>query len=153
MADEIQVRASLQVTKALQLYTSRPEAVNLTMDDPAGFGPSPGALVVGTGGTVVDVSELTDPGVCFMYNAGPTAGDGTEARVEYGVWDPDAARFYPALMLPAGMMTVFFFPAHPGEVHNDPPYGTGTGTTGGVTRLFLRALDQEALVRVEGFNR
>lgn len=52
------------------------------------FGPTPGTLAVTTSGVEVDLSKLTTPGFCRIYNHDDTN------YVEYGILDSNGATFH-----------------------------------------------------------
>lgn len=92
MTNEATVRAGLSIRKlsggiVTLDYRSNPQQFNATVDGTKG--PVPGAITVTTGGTDVDLSELTTPGLGRIMNLDPTN------FVTYGTYDPDTGRFYP----------------------------------------------------------
>lgn len=140
MANEVQIRSSLQVNKDAIEYQSRPTAFAADM---AGTkGPTPGALTVSTGGTDVDLTGLTTPGFCRMQN------QDTTNFVTYGIWDPEGNKFFPLGEMLAGEVFVLRLARD-----IEAEYGTGTGTTGANTnRLRLKANTAACVVLVEAFE-
>ena len=90
MSDEVTYRGSLSIRKLSGAITQMDYRSNPTtfLADLTGLkGPTLGCIAVATGGTDVDLSELTTPGFCFLYN------QDDENYVEYGIWD--GSTFWP----------------------------------------------------------
>lgn len=140
MANEAQVRASLQIISGKLEYFSKP--VVFLADVAGAKGPVPGAIQATRAGTDVDFSELTTPSLCKIMNLDDTN------RLEYGVWDPEGNKFYPFGELLAGEFTVLRLSRNLQE-----EYGTSTGTTGADTnRLRVRGIQAAVDVLVEAFE-
>ena len=86
MANEITVTAGLRVNKGNLDYQSRPQV--FTADLNTAEGPFVGALEISTSGTIIDLSEMSQPGVGRITNLDDTN------RVEFGIWDGTSV-FYP----------------------------------------------------------
>ncbi len=86
MANEITVRSTLEITKAPNLqFINRP---GFFQADMAGtLGPTPGALLVSTGGTNILLTQITIPGMCVFTNLDP------DNFVQVGI--DDGASFFP----------------------------------------------------------
>jgi hypothetical protein len=147
MANEVTVRASLQIKKALTTandldYQSKPTTFKANMTGRKG--PVPGAFTAEyPGGTDVDLSELTTPGWCWIQNLDTTN------FVTVGIYDPESSKFYPMVEIHAGE----FCP--PFRVSRDIgwEYGTGTGTGGPETnKLRVRPDTADCNVRVDTFE-
>lgn len=140
MADEAQIRASLQITNDPLEYRSQPTAFTA---DVAGIkGPVPGAIEASVEGTDVDLSELVAPSLCRIMNLDATN------FVEYGVWDPEGGTFYPLGEILPGETYVIRLSRNLQE-----EFGTGTGTTGaGTNRLRFKADTAPCNVLVEAFE-
>ena len=140
MANEASVRASLQVKVGNIDYASKPTQFNA---DVAGEkGPVPGALTVTTAGTNVDFSELTSPGLCRIQNQDDTN------FVEYGIWDPESATFFPLGEALPGESFVLRLSRYLSE-----EFGTGVGTSGPSTNsLCFKADTASVVVLVEAFE-
>lgn len=81
MSNEATIHTSLQISNSTSgfKYRSYPTGYN---DDVTGSkGPTPGAIACSTGGTDVDLSELTTPGWCRIENLDPTN------YITVGIWD------------------------------------------------------------------
>ncbi len=140
MANEIQVRASLQIKKDNLDYSSKPTSFKADMT--GSKGPSPGALTATVDGIDVDFSELTTPGMCRIQNLDP------DNFVEYGIWDPEGSTFYPLGELLPGE-------SYPLRLSRNlqEEFMTGTGTTGADTnRLRIKADTASCDVVVEAFE-
>lgn len=140
MSREVNVVCSLQVNKGNLSYQSNPP--NFTADMAGAKGPTPGAITVSVEGTDVNLSQLTTPGWCRLWNLDATN------FVTYGIWDPEAELFYPFGELEPGKGAVlklsrFLF----------QEYGTGAGTEGPDTNQFrMRANSAACNVVVEAFE-
>lgn len=138
MSDEARLTVSLQITSGNLEYQSRPTAFQA---DVAGAkGPTPGAITASTSGTNVDLSQLTQPGLCRIMNLDETN------RVEVGVHD--GLLFHPLLELLPGESYVVRLSRNVGEEEDMP----GTGTTGDVNALCVRANTAACVVLVEAFE-
>jgi len=129
MADEATITVGLSIVSGHLDYQSRP--ASFVADVAGSKGPVPGAISASSFGTDVDLSELTQPGLCRVQNL-----DATNV-LEVGAWDPTALRYYPILELLPGESYVFRLSRNLSE-----EYGTGTGTgtlaAGTGNRLRLR---------------
>lgn len=90
MADEADIRVSLQIQKDQVYYASQPTQYYADVDTvPSSDGTLPGLVTVTTEGTDVNLSSFVDPRLCMMRNFGPGY------YVEYGIFDPQTNIFYP----------------------------------------------------------
>lgn len=138
MANEATVNCSLQIRLGNGMYQSQPSSFRA---DVSTFkGPSPGAVTVATTGTNIDLSQLVQPGLCRIQNLSDTY------LVEVGIHD--GALFHPLLELLAGESYVMRLSRNIGEEEDVP----GTGTTGDVNTLCLRAVGGSAVCLVEAFE-
>lgn len=106
-------------------------------------GPVPGAVLVTTEGTDIDLSELTTPGLCEIHNQDDTN------FVTVGIWDPEGSKFYPMDEVGPGEK-------YPKKLSRDlqEEFGTGTGTTGADTnRLRIKADTDPCVVYVGAFEK
>lgn len=143
MADEVTVRSSMIIKKGNLDYVSRPTVFTADMDTAAPDGPSPGSITVSTAGTDVDLSELSVPGFCVLYNLDSTN------YVTYGIWDPEGARFYPLGELLPGEIYILRLARNIQE-----ELGTGTGTLGADTnRLRIKANNASCNIFVGAFEK
>lgn len=118
MANEAQVRASLQIKKGNLDYRSNPTVFNA--DVTGTDGPTPGTITCAVApGTDVSLSELSTPGLCVIQNLDSTN------YVTVGVRDPESNLFYPFMELLAGEIYVFRLSRNVEE-----EFATGTGTVG-----------------------
>jgi len=141
MANEAQVRCSLQITKGNLEYHGKPTMFNA---DVAGIkGPVPGAIQVALAGTDVDFGELTTPSLCRLQNLDATN------YVVYGIRDPELSQFYPLGELLAGESYVLRLSRDLQE-----QYGTGTDPDAPLAsnRLHLIARGAACEVLVEAFE-
>ena len=145
MSNEVRINNSLQIKVGSINHSSRPTAFTDDLSDTKG--PTPGAITVALVGTDVDFSELTTPGYCRIANL---EAKGDSSYVEYGVWDPEGARFYPlGEILPGQFYTIRFSRWLQEEFGS----GSGTGTAGADTNRFrLKAHGAASDVLVEAFE-
>lgn len=139
MANEAQIRASLNVKIGNLDYRSSPTSFNATAS--VAKGPTPGGLTISTLGENIDLSELTTPGLCRIHNLSPTY------YVQYGIYDVTLGEFFPLGELLPGEFTIFRLSRVLGRQY----IGTGTGVTG-QTSLRLRSIDGECNVVVDAFE-
>ncbi len=146
MADEVTVRPLLTV-RGFVPYQSYPQSFQ---DDlVVQKGPTPGAIDVSLSGTDVDLSQLTLPGHCFLYNAEDPDTSGN-SYVEYGIYDPQVNVFYPFGELAPGQAAVFKFSRNFREEWAS--IGTATGTASENNRFRMKAYGARAVVRVDAFD-
>ncbi len=140
MANEAAISVSLRISKGGLYYQSLPSSFRADVDGSGG--PTPGAFTATTAGTDVDLSALSNPGLCRIQNLSDTY------YVEVGVWNADQSEFYPMLrLLPAESFIVRLSP-----LVNQEYSGVGTGTTGELNTLRVKAESQPCLVLVEAFE-
>lgn len=140
MADEAQVRSSLQIKKGAIDYSSKPTVFNA--DVTGTDGPTPGAITATVEGTDVDLSQLTTPALCRIQNLDATN------FVTVGVWDPENNTFFPVDEILAGETYVRRLSRDLQE-----EFQTGTGTIGADTnRLRIKADTASVNVLVEAFE-
>lgn len=134
MANEARITSSLAIRKTsgsltLLDYQSRPTTFSATVDGTKG--PTPGAITVARTGTIIDLSQLTTPGLLVIKNLDATY------RFEWGIFDPSISSFFPVgEVLPGEVYVVRLSRALLRE-YSTP--GTGTGTTGEVNQLRAKA--------------
>ena len=142
MVDEATVTADLRISKDLLQYAGLPQSFNA--DVSVGRGPTPGVLTVPTTGIDVDLSVLTQPGLCRMMNLDETN------YVEWGIEDPETGKFYPLGEMLPGEIVPFRFSRNLGEEQGT---GSSSSTTGPTTNTFhLRANAASCDVIVEAFD-
>lgn len=135
-----------KVTNGVQVMDHRP-AYNGFVADVAGTkGPTPGDVTIGPNGTNIDLSQLTEPGWCELFNRSDTQ------TIQYGIWDTDSTTFYPIGELEPGHGHTIKFSRNFGERHDE---GVGTGTTGsGICKLRIYSGGaSNAVVYVGAFER
>jgi hypothetical protein len=141
MANEAQVRASLQIRVGNGYYQSQPTVFNA---DVSTFnGPTPGAVTIDTGGIDIDLTQLTVPGFCWMQNLDSTN------FVEYGIYDFETDVFYPFGELLPGEINIIRLSRNFGIEYE----GVGTGTTGRTNRFRLKANTSSCVVRIDVFEK
>ena len=139
VADEVQVRSSLQILKKTGEFTLidyRSQPTVFKTDITGVKGPLPGAVAVSTAGIEIDLSQLTVPGFCRLMNQ-----DGTN-YVTYGILDADGNTFHALGELGPGESYVL-------KLARDIGLGTGTG----YESLFIKADTASCNVLVEAFER
>lgn len=140
MAVTATVVTSLTITASnVAKYISQPAQFSATI---ASFkGPSPGAILVSTSGTDVDLSQLASYGLCAIRN------DDADNYVEFGIWD--GATFFPLGELLPGECFIIRLSRNLGN-----EYGVGTGTTGpGINTWRFKANTAACIVVIEAFQR
>lgn len=137
MANEARVSSLLAINAGNVQYSSLPSA--FTADVTGRKGPVPGAFTATTAGVDVDLSELTTPGLYRVMNLDATN------FVEIGIRDADG-----------------FLPFHeimPGETYvgrfsrNLLQEYIGTGTTGSIHHLHVKANTASCNVVLEAFEK
>lgn len=121
MAGEIQVRNYLTIKKGNLFYNPQTPAFTTSMlGVPAG--PTPGSLLIGVHGTLVDLSQLSVPGLIRFTNLD------SSIQVRWGVYCPDFQAFVRVGDVWPGESWLFRLASDFGA----DIFGTGTGTgTGG----------------------
>ncbi|MDB4786219.1 hypothetical protein OAG36_00645 [bacterium] len=140
MADEAQIRTSLQIVNTTTKLEYRSAPTAFTGDVTASKGPVPGAFSATLDGVDADFSELTTPAYCRMMNLDATN------FVTYGIWDD--VTFYPLGEILPGESYVI-------RISRDltEEFGTGTGTTGtAINTLRFKADTAAVNVLVEAFE-
>jgi hypothetical protein len=140
MSGEAQLQISLQITKsdAVGIVNFRSYPTQFTADVTGALGPTPGAFLASVYGTDVDLSELTQPGLCRLSNQDATN------YVTYGVVDPETDKFYPlGEILPGEFFVLRLSRNLKWEYAGS---GTGTGTTGANTNTLRFIADTAACV-------
>lgn len=89
----VQVSTSMSITKGNVKFRSYPNSFQASVVG-SGKGPTPGTVACTVNGTDIDLTELTTPGFCFLYNTDDVH------FVTVGVWD--GTEFYPLLELGPG---------------------------------------------------
>ena len=142
MANEAQVRISLQILKDAMDYRSQPTVFHADVSGTKG--PSPGAITVNPGGTDVDLSELILPGLCRIKNLD------LNHFLEYGIFDPESGVFFPlGEILPKEFYVIRL------SRNLFQEFGTGTGTAdigAGTNRLRLKSSAHAIDALVEAFE-
>lgn len=147
MSNEISIQLNLMINKnddaGIVYYRSYPTQFNSDMD--GALGPTPGAVLVGIYGTDVDLSQLTQPGICRVSN------QDASNFVSYGPYDPELDKFYPVGEILPGEFYLFRLSRNLGNEYAGT--GTGTGTTGAETNTLRFVADTEpVVVLVEAFE-
>ncbi len=140
MADEAQIRTSLQVKSGNLTYQSQPTAFNADMD--SAKGPTPGAFSASVAGTDVNLSQLVRPGLCRIMNLDE------DNFVHVGIWSPDAHLFFPLMELLPGETYVLRLSRDLGDEY----LGAGTGTGAPPNTLRVKADTAACNVLVEAFE-
>ena len=139
MADEATISASLTIRKGDNQFRQQ----RTFRADVALFkGPSPGAITVTTDGVDVDLSQLSQPGLCVLTNLDATN------YVEYGIREPDTSTFYPLGEILPGESYVVRLSRNLQEEY----LGTGTSTSSPTNFLHLKANGASVNVDVSAFD-
>jgi hypothetical protein len=140
MSREVTVRSGLGFRfGGRQMYQSRRQ--QFYADLAVYKGPTVGALTVPVGGEVVHMNEVTQPGFYEITNLEPDGGN----YVTYGLYDSLTGRFHPWGEIAPGEQYVGKF-ARELQVQYT---GTGTGTTGDVDQVFLKANSAPVVVLLQ----
>ncbi len=141
MSNEANIRCSLSVRGGNVQYNSLP--AGFTADITNVRGPTPGLLLASLAGTNVDLSQLTQPGLCRIQNLDETN------FVEYGMYDPDLG------------VTLYLGEILPGEsfilrlsrfLGSEMGTATGTSTVGSGGLLRIKAHTAACRILVECFD-
>jgi hypothetical protein len=142
MANEAQINVSLNINKGSKVYRSQPNA--FTANVSGNGGPSPGTFTATTGGTIVNLTNLTVPGLYRIQNLD------ANNWIEYGIYDRNADVFYPLNQCLAAETFIARFSPNLGT--NEPDPDTGTGAFTGSTAFMVRANGAPCEVLVEAFD-
>lgn len=145
MANEAQVRVGLSVTKRSGSITQidyRSPVSAFSLDVIGTKGPCVGSVTVTTFGTDVNLSEMSQPGLCVFHNQDSTN------YVSVGVFDPETNVFYPFAEVGPGESYIVKLSRDFGEQFA----GTGTGTTAATNRLRIKANTAPCVVEVDVFE-
>lgn len=150
MSAEIRVSSSLTVLSGNVRYQSPQSTFTVNLDPSVAKGPVPGVVLCSLLGTLIDLSQLTTPGMCRLSN---DDNSGTNVYVEVGIYDQTAAvnKFYPLLELEPGESCVVRLSRFLGQ-----EFGTntsGTALLGSDNRLMIKAVGAAQNVKVEAFAR
>lgn len=147
MAREITVRSSLSIRVPAVAFDYRSAPTQFVADlvTATPKGPTPGAITVGTSHTVIDLSQLTTPGMAWLQN------QDDENFVEVGVYLSWLSLFIPVLELLPGETYPVRLARFLGE-DLDPTTGTGTADSH-VPQLAMKAVGGACIVRVDVFER
>ena len=138
MSDEIKIRTQVTIRKGNVDYRSNPTQ---TVEDQTGEGgPAPGAFLVTTTGQNVDLSQFTTPGRVWIQNQDDTN------YIEVGVHD--GTLFHPFLEILQGNIETVRFSRNIGEEQTIP----GTGTTGNVNTIYVKAHGASCWVTFDAFE-
>ena len=144
MANEITVRVGLTVRNGNVQYSSGP-IQQFQADMSGNRGPSPGAFLATTDGVDIDLSNLSNPGVCILKNLDDST---TGNAVTFGVWDETNSVFYPYQKLLPGEQ----YPLRLAVDIEDEYSGTSTSTTATVTTWRVKSENADVPVSVEAFE-
>ena len=141
MANEANIQLSLRINKGTLVYQSQPTA--FTDDVTNQRGPTPGEILVSTGGTNVDLSQLSSPGWCFIMNM-----DDTDYVIG-GIWEPDTSKFFPFFEVPPAKAVCFKLwrslgtsYAGTGLTVDDTDQSLRLKAIGGACRVFVGAFER-----------
>lgn len=138
MANEANIRTSLQIRKGNVVYQSQPTGFAADITGTA-KGPTPGAISVAVTGTNVDLSQLTTPGLCRIQNLDETN------YITVGIYD--GVSFFPLMeLLPDESFVIRLFRFIGDEY-------VGTGTPADVNYLRIKADTAACVALVEAFEK
>lgn len=152
MANEATLNVGLSIRKISEedgqtiLMDYRPPVAAFTADVDGTNGPTPGAIQVTNVGRDISLAQLSVPGFYVVRNIDTDLTN----WVEWGIWDPETATFYPLNMCYPGES----FPAR-FSLNVAHQYGTGpgSGATGPLTnRVRFRSLKATCRIVVEAFE-
>lgn len=142
MANEADVRISLNIRKSANNIDFRSNPTQFRANVDGAKGPTPGALTISTSGEDVSFAELTTPGLCFFHNQDPTN------YVSLGIWD--GVEFLPLFELMPGEFYVMRISRFLGTSFGAVP---GTGSTDSGNTLRLKAHTAPCVVVVGAFEK
>lgn len=116
---DVVVNSNFSVVKDPLRYTSLPSQFRVDLTNSKG--PTPGAITASLVGTVVDFSQLVQPGLCRICNLDPNN------TVIVGIGD--GVEFYPFMDIPPGEFYVFRVSRFLGRSMDESMPGTGTFDT------------------------
>lgn len=137
MANEAKITNSLQIYVGTLQYSSLPNQFMCNVS--TARGPTPGAIAVSTNGTNVNLDALTTPGLCRIMNIG-------NYRIEWGIHD--GSIFHPIGEVEPGESYIVKLSRNLGVEEAQ----TGTGTTGKVNHLYVRAVTAASTALIEVFE-
>ena len=140
MANEANVRSSLRIKLGDREYRSGSQGFSANVS--AFFGPVPGAIIATTDGVDIDLSTLTNPGLCIVKNLD------TANACKIGRWDNTNSVFYPMLYLLAGEQYVIRLDPDIEDEYS----GTATSTTAEVSTLRAKGVNASVNISVEAFE-
>lgn len=140
MANEASVQCSLQIRAGNIVYRGQPTAFKA--DVTGRKGPLPGTFEATTEGTDLDLSQLVSPSLYRIMNLDE------DNYVTLGIYDAANALFHPLHDLLPGETYVGRFSRHLGIEFA----GTGTGTSGVLNTVRIKANTASCNVLVEAFE-
>jgi hypothetical protein len=140
VSGEAQLQISMRIAKGFLTYQSQP--TSFKADVAVAKGQTPGGIVATKAGTDVDLSKLSNPGLCRFQNLDSIN------TITVGRWDPVTNRFYPMMDLLPGEFYIIRLAKDVTEEYG----GTGTGTGAAPTTLRIKATNTPCNVLVEAFE-
>ena len=140
MANEARINGSLQIDTGNLHYRSPITAFVASVT--GAIGPTPGAVLATVAGAIVDLSKLTQPGLCQITN------QDSSVWVEYGIWDSNTSKFYPLGELGPGESYPIRLSRYLGNEYGSP--GTGSVATG--IDLMVRSFTSSAWCSIDAFQ-
>lgn len=150
MSAEIRASSSLTVLSGNVKYQSPQSTFSVNLAPSVAKGPIPGVVACSLIGTLIDLSQLTVPGMCRMSN---DDNSGQNVYVEIGMYDQSVgvSSFIPMLELQPGESCVIRLSRFIGQ-----EFGTavsGTALTGSNSRLMVKSIGAVQNVKIEAFSR
>lgn len=139
MANEARVVSSLTIKIGNNVYQNSPQSYQA--DVSKYNGPTPGCITATTVGTIINLTQLTKPGLCHLRNLD------TVNSAEVGIYDNNTGKFYPMLLFLPGEGRIERLSDFLGH-----QLGTGTHLSSDVTFLMVRAINQALDFLVEAFD-
>jgi hypothetical protein len=140
VASEAKLNISMTITKGNISYQSKPTSFGVTLVGTAG--PTVGMVLVPTEGRDIYFEELDTPGLVRIQNLD------TVNYVEYGVYDPSTATFFPLGEILPGETYILRLSRNLNEEYA----GSGTGTTAPQNYFRIKANGDDCNVLVEAFE-
>lgn len=147
MANEITVQSGLSIRNPATFLNYRSPVTGFVATITGNKGPTPGAVTVTTTGGDVDLSGLTQPGMCCFTNIGRLTGTAlTTDYVQVGIHD--GTLFHSFIELFPGESYVVRLSRDFGEENTVP----GTGTSATINTLYAKAFGASQVLQVDAFE-
>lgn len=140
MSNEANVSVGLQIDKDALHYGSNPRSFQA--DISIGRGPSPAFMIATAAGNAVDLSQLSNPALCWIQNLDDTN------FFTLGIRDPETDKFYPMDEWLPGEVFLKRLSRYLGQERDTP-----TGTSGPETnQLWVQGGGADVPIRFDAFE-